>query len=48
MSREGLHRRVKAVKELQFQPMTKIVELNADDGLDTIALAAKRHVWREL
>ena len=48
MSREGLHRRVRAVKELQFQPMTRIVELNADDGLDAIALAAKRHVWREL
>ena len=48
MSREGLQRRVKAVKELQFQSMTKIIELNADDSLDTIALAAKRHVWGEL
>jgi len=48
MRREGLNRRVQAVKELRFQPTTRVVELNADESLDAIALAAKRHVWAEL
>jgi len=48
MRREGLDQRVQAVKELRFQPTTRVVELNANESFDTIALTAKRHVWAEL
>jgi len=48
MRPEGVCRRVQVVKELRFQTTTRVVELNADAHLDTIALAAKRHVWVEL
>jgi len=48
MNLRELQRRVKAVREFRFSPVTKVVELDAGESLETIALAAKRHVWDAL
>lgn len=45
MSRQGLERRVEAVKALRFPPTTRVVEIDAAADLDEIALGARRHVW---
>lgn len=45
MSRQGLERRVEAVKALRFPPTTRVIELDAAGDLDEIAIDARRHVW---
>ena len=48
MSLEGVVRRVRAVRSLQFPATTRVVELSGDLPLDEVALVAKRLVWDEI
>jgi hypothetical protein len=48
MSLEEVSRRLQVVESLQFPLTTRVVELNADDSLEEVALAAKQFVWDEI
>jgi hypothetical protein len=48
MNVEGLTRRVQAVKAMTFPSATRVIEIDAADSLEAIALKAKREVWAEL
>jgi thymidylate kinase len=48
MGPEEIHRRVEAVKSLQYPPETKIVDVDADASLDQVLLKVKRVIWERM